>query len=69
MFGEEAQDWALTLARGSRPEGHSGLWPEFAMLNHSCAPNAANLTVEDRMLVRAAADVAQVGRLRRAISI
>ena len=35
----------------------NGLWPEFALLNHSCAPNTSALVVGGRLLLRAARPV------------
>jgi len=63
VYGEEAQDLAASAARGEGASGHLGLWPEFALLNHSCAPNAANWTVGDRMVVRAAAPIPKGGEV------
>ncbi|KXZ47298.1 hypothetical protein GPECTOR_36g24 [Gonium pectorale] len=52
-FGDDAEDLAAAACRGEEPRGHIGLWPEFALLNHSCAPNAVNFVVGDAMVVRA----------------
>ena len=42
-----------------------GLWPEFALLNHSCAPNSINyplhLAGPRYMVVRAARHIASGG--------
>ncbi|KAG2452349.1 hypothetical protein HYH02_003373 [Chlamydomonas schloesseri] len=58
-FGDDAEDLAACAARGEEPRGHIGLWPEFAMLNHSCAPNTVNYVVAGSMVVRAVAPIAQ----------
>lgn len=34
-----------------------GLWPEFALLNHSCAPNTQHMAVSGMLLLRAAKPV------------
>lgn len=44
-FGDEAGDLAACAARGEAVTGHIGLWPEFALLNHSCVPNAVNYVI------------------------
>ncbi|GAX80730.1 hypothetical protein CEUSTIGMA_g8165.t1 [Chlamydomonas eustigma] len=38
---------------GQKVTSFLGLWPEVAMINHSCAPNALRVLLGDRMLVRA----------------
>jgi SET and MYND domain-containing protein len=40
VLGEEFQDQALSALRGEDSRGHIGLWPEAALINHSCCPNA-----------------------------
>ncbi|KAF8059148.1 hypothetical protein HT031_005320 [Scenedesmus sp. PABB004] len=52
--GEEFEDPALALLRGSTSCGHLGVWPAAAMANHSCAPNAHAMLLGDRLVVRAA---------------
>lgn len=44
-------------SRHQRPLGHIGIWPEFAMLNHSCVPNVSICVIKDRMLMHAADDI------------
>ncbi len=52
-FGEQYDDPVAAAASsssgGSSPSpaggGHVGLWPHFALLNHSCLPNAVNYTI------------------------
>jgi len=31
---------AVSALRGEEAAGHLGLWPEAALINHSCTPNA-----------------------------
>lgn len=40
------------------------LWPEFALLNHSCAPNTVNYVVGGSMVVRAVAPISQGEEVR-----
>lgn len=42
VIGEEFQDIALCALREEEPRGHIGLWPEAALINHSCVPNATS---------------------------
>lgn len=44
-FGDDAGDLAACASRGEAPTGHVGLWPEFALLNHSCSPNTVNYVI------------------------
>ncbi|GLI61856.1 hypothetical protein VaNZ11_004364, partial [Volvox africanus] len=52
-FGDDTEDLAACECRGEQPRGHIGLWPEFALFNHSCAPNTSNYVIGDSMVVRA----------------
>ncbi len=56
-FGDDAEDLAACAVRGEAPRGHIGLWPEFSLFNHSCAPNAVNFVVGGAMVVRAVAPI------------
>jgi SET and MYND domain-containing protein len=73
-FADKHQDLALAaLSRAAglqeeRPAALVGLWPEFAMLNHSCAPNAINCPAHlaggrPLMAVRAARGIAEGAHL------
>ena len=42
VVGEEFQDLALSALRDEDSQGHIGLWPEAALINHSCTPNATS---------------------------
>ncbi len=52
-YGDNHEDLALCELRSEEARGHIGIWGPFAMLNHSCAPNAINYVVGDSMVVRA----------------
>ncbi|KAF6253937.1 hypothetical protein COO60DRAFT_370678 [Scenedesmus sp. NREL 46B-D3] len=54
-YGEGFQDLPATLCSGAPVGSQLGLWGPFALLNHSCCPNAVNYTLRDSMVVRAAA--------------
>jgi len=41
-YGDEHDDRAADACRGEQPEAHIGVWPEMALLNHSCSPNSIN---------------------------
>ncbi|MEW5301046.1 MAG: hypothetical protein WDW38_009384 [Sanguina aurantia] len=57
-YGDGAEDLAAMACRGEEPSSHLGLFPEFSLFNHSCAPNAINYVLNgDTMVVRAATDV------------
>ncbi|GLI60230.1 hypothetical protein VaNZ11_002318, partial [Volvox africanus] len=55
-FGSSSPLTGLT-ERPRRRRGPMGLWPEAAMLNHSCLPNTVAYIVGDRLFVRAARKV------------
>jgi hypothetical protein len=48
--GEEFEDPALVLLRGSTSCGHLGVWPAAALINHSCAPNSHAMLLGDRLV-------------------
>lgn len=56
-ISDTERDAAVTQARHERPSGFAGLWPEFSLLGHSCAPNTSLLVVGDRLFVHAVNDV------------
>jgi hypothetical protein len=41
----------------------AGIWPEAALINHSCMPNAASLVHKGRLYVRAARGLAKQGEV------
>jgi hypothetical protein len=45
---------AAAQARHQKPVGFIAVWPEVALLGHSCVPNTSQLVVADRLLLHAA---------------
>jgi hypothetical protein len=56
-YSEPSEDAGASLLRELSPESVTGLWPEFALLNHSCAPNTVAVVVGQYLLLRATAPV------------
>jgi hypothetical protein len=57
-FGDAFEDLAAAAVRGAHmPHSHVGLWPAFALFNHSCVPNTVHYVVGESMVVRATEDV------------
>ncbi|KAG1654141.1 hypothetical protein FOA52_012187 [Chlamydomonas sp. UWO 241] len=56
-FGRVHRDLAASVTRKEQPASFIGLWPEFAMVNHCCAPNSVPTLVGDRLVLRAARDI------------
>ncbi|GBF93797.1 hypothetical protein Rsub_06129 [Raphidocelis subcapitata] len=56
-WGAEVSDLGAAPCRGEELRAFVGLWPEFALLNHSCVPNAGATLVGDRLVVRAASAI------------
>jgi hypothetical protein len=54
----------LLEAQVARIHVPAGLWPEFAMLNHSCVPNTIPVLIGDRLVVRAAVHIPEGGEVR-----
>ncbi|KAG2489824.1 hypothetical protein HYH03_011627 [Edaphochlamys debaryana] len=52
-YGDAYEDLPAADLRGATPRSCVGLWPHFATLNHSCAPNCVHYVVGDTMVVRA----------------
>ncbi|GIL54239.1 hypothetical protein Vafri_9815 [Volvox africanus] len=52
-YSEAGDDLALTALQDVSPVSCVGLWPEAALLNHSCCPNASLLVVGGAAYVRA----------------
>ncbi|WIA19930.1 hypothetical protein OEZ85_005819 [Tetradesmus obliquus] len=54
-YGDDHTDATLTYCRQEQQRSVIGLFPEFSLLNHSCAPNtAAPVLLRDRLLLRTA---------------
>jgi SET and MYND domain-containing protein len=56
-YSEPSEDAGASLLRELSPESVTGLWPEFALLNHSCAPNTVAVVVGQYLLLRATVPV------------
>ncbi|GLI67755.1 hypothetical protein VaNZ11_012008 [Volvox africanus] len=59
LLAEGTQDGAATIARSGPLMSVAGIWPEVALINHSCAPNAATVLLQDRLVVRATRRIPQ----------
>jgi hypothetical protein len=62
---EEHQDIAASASRSSDISSLLGIWPEVALLNHSCLPNVVVFALGDRLVVRAAKDLPAGAQLTR----
>jgi hypothetical protein len=58
-YGESAEDLGAALLRELDPEAVAGLWPEYALLNHSCVPNTLAVCVGRYLLLHVTAAVMQ----------
>ncbi|GAX85031.1 hypothetical protein CEUSTIGMA_g12451.t1 [Chlamydomonas eustigma] len=56
-IGEEFQDLAICNLREEESKGHIGLWPEAALINHSCAPNATCYAVGQQLVIRVTEEI------------
>lgn len=67
----------VVQVRHERPQGFLGVWPELAMLRHSCAPNSSVVVVSRYMLLHATEDLDpgaeitsnKIGRCERARAV
>ncbi len=50
-ISSDAQDPAASQTRHEKPLGYVGLWPEAALLAHSCVPNTSQVVVGDRLFL------------------
>ncbi|KAF5829076.1 hypothetical protein DUNSADRAFT_16609 [Dunaliella salina] len=63
-LGDSCEDVAVAQLRQQEPlQSYCGLWPEFALLNHSCSPNTVHLVVGGWLLLRAARPIAEGAEL------
>ncbi|EFJ40499.1 hypothetical protein VOLCADRAFT_99704 [Volvox carteri f. nagariensis] len=53
LVAEETQDGAAAVANSEPLTSRMGVWPEVALINHSCGPNAVAVMLYDRLVVRA----------------
>ncbi|PNW71670.1 hypothetical protein CHLRE_16g664000v5 [Chlamydomonas reinhardtii] len=58
-WGNSYSDLGVAALRKERSEAVIGVWPEFALLNHSCAPNTVAFNVGQSLVVQAAAEIEQ----------
>ncbi|GLI66882.1 hypothetical protein VaNZ11_010880, partial [Volvox africanus] len=56
-WGNSFGELGCTKLRKEASEAIIGIWPEFALMNHSCAPNTTTFTVGQMLLVQAVRDV------------
>eukprot|EP00198_Chlamydomonas_reinhardtii_P004244 XP_001693580.1 predicted protein [Chlamydomonas reinhardtii] len=61
----DSQDPASMQARHQKPVGFVSLWPEYALLGHSCVPNTSALVVGDRLFMHATDELAKGAPLTR----
>jgi SET domain len=59
-FGDDYEDLAAAAARGAAvPRSFVGVWPQFAMFNHSCLSNTTHYVTGHMLVVRATEEVQQ----------
>eukprot|EP00775_Hariotina_reticulata_P012152 gene12152-12290_t len=51
-YSEASEDLGAALLRELDPEAVTGLWPEYALLNHSCSPNTVAVVIGRCLLLR-----------------
>lgn len=56
-YGMEVDDEVAVAVRGGVGQSFLGLWPELALVNHSCVPNALTYVVGDHLYLRAIRDI------------
>lgn len=56
-YSDVCDDTGAAALKELTPESVTGLWPEFSLFNHSCAPNAVAVVVGQSLLVRAVTPV------------
>ncbi|GIL64515.1 hypothetical protein Vafri_18391 [Volvox africanus] len=64
-IADDSQDPAAMQARHQKPVGYVGLWPEAALVGHSCVPNTSQLVVADRMFVHLTEELPPGAQLTR----
>ncbi|GLI61836.1 hypothetical protein VaNZ11_004342 [Volvox africanus] len=64
-IADDSQDPAAMQARHQKPVGYVGLWPEAALVGHSCVPNTSQLVVADRMFVHLTEELTPGAQLTR----
>ncbi|GIL64207.1 hypothetical protein Vafri_18177, partial [Volvox africanus] len=56
-WGNSFGELGCTQLRKEASEAIIGIWPEFALMNHSCAPNTTTFTIGQMLLVQAVRDI------------
>eukprot|EP00798_Chlamydomonas_sp_ICE-L_P031390 gene31390-6548_t len=62
-WGNTYSEIGATKCRGDDPQSFVGIWPEAALLNHSCVPNSVSMVVGGQMLVRAVGSIPAGGEI------
>ena len=61
----EAQDYPSCVVRGEEVRSALGVWPEVALIPHSCAPTVHEYLIGDTLFVRASGGLARGAQLTR----
>ncbi|GLC45330.1 hypothetical protein PLESTB_000310500 [Pleodorina starrii] len=62
-WGNSFGELGASALRGEASEAVIGIWPEFALVNHACAPNTTAFAVGQRLLLQAVRDIPRGGEV------